>query len=188
MSNGPFYERGLYRGRIVDQGLTKASTGTVQIALKIQVMECLQPQHELEQQYERSIFMPITEKTMEYLVPKLEALGYTRDSIKYLNLNESNCHDLRGTEADFFCKHESGQDGQLREKWDVATGGGSKPLDLKPPDARELRNLDMLFGRARKAAAVPVSAPRQRTQTTAAATATAPDFPDTGVSDDDIPY
>jgi hypothetical protein len=179
MSNGPYYERGSYRCEIIDQGLTKASTGTVQVALKIKVLEGVQPPVQVDQQYERSVFLPVTERTMEYLVPKLNALGYTRDSLRYLNLNEPNAHDMRGTEAEFFCKHENDQNGQLRERWDVSTMTSSA-LDLKPPDAKEVRALDALFGRARKNGAP--ARPRQSTDTP-------PDFPQPAtISNEDVPF
>jgi hypothetical protein len=174
MSNGPFYPRGVYRCQILDHGLTKASTGTIQVAIKFRVIESVQPAGDVEAHYERTAFLPATDRTMEYLVPKLEALGYTRDSLKYLNLSEPNCHDMRGSDADFFCKHENDRNGELREKWDVATGGSGKPLELKPPDSREVRTLDMLFGKARKDS----GAPKQRT-------ASAP--PAAGTTDEEAP-
>lgn len=183
-NNGPFYSQGVYRGTIVDHGLTKASTGTVQVAIKFKVLECLQPEGDVSAQYERTAFLPVTEKTMEYLVPKLQSLGYERDSIKYLNLNEPQHVDLRGQYGEFYCKHESNQDGNMREKWDVSHGGTSKPLDLKPPDAREIRNLDMLFGKARKAAGTtkPQSAPA------ATRIGDAPEPPPWVAGDDDVAF
>jgi hypothetical protein len=146
-SKGPFYTEGRYLCEITDQGLSKASTGTVQIVLRFKVIEGTQPQHEVTQQYERTAYLSVTDRTMQYLVPKLHALGYTRDSLKFLNLTEPQCHDLRGQQADFYCKHEVGQQGGMREKWDVASQSESAPLELKPPDAKELRQLDMLFGK-----------------------------------------
>lgn len=160
MSNGPFYARGVYRCQILDHGLTKAGTGTTQIAIKFRVIEGVQPEGDVDAQYERTAFIPVTERTMEYLPKKLEALGYTRDSLKYLNLSEPNCHDMRGSEVEFFCKHENDRNGELREKWDVATGGSAKPLELKPPAASDVRTLDMLFSKARKESGA--SAPKPR--------------------------
>jgi hypothetical protein len=182
----PFYAEGVYRCEVIQQGLTTASTGTMQIALKVKVLE--DNQGPMPQQYERSVFLPVTERTMEYLVRKLEALGYTRDSFRYLDLQEANYHDLRGTVAEFYCKHESDQSGELREKWDVATGGGSKALELKPPQASELRRLDALFGRAKKAT-VGNGGPKPNGNASRPATPQQPpDFPNPlEISDDDVP-
>lgn len=179
-NNGPYYARGVYRGEIIDQGLTKASTGTVQVALKIKVLEGVSPAYDVEAQYERTIFLPVTERTMEYLVPKLESIGYSRDSLKFLDLRHPQCHDLRGTEAEFFCKHEPDQSGGMRERWDVATGGSGKALELKPPDEKEVRTLDMLFGRARKQHGTAPAPQRQPVQPQSEMPPTAP-F-------DDVPF
>lgn len=207
MSNnrGPYYERGVYRCEIIDQGLTTASTGTPQIFFKIRVLEGVHPEGPVNGQYERYCFLPITEKTVEYLVPKLEALGYTGDGLDFLDLNNPRAHDMRGQESNFFCKHESKDGGVLQEKWDVATGGGggAKDIEVRAVNQAEIRKLNALFGRAKKQAGGPTSAPAQRSaprpvaanssakQTSsrsAVATEEPPDFPDTGVSDDDIQF
>jgi hypothetical protein len=179
-SSGPFYPRGVYRGLIMDQGLSKAGTGTVQIVIRFKVLEAVQPVGDVSAQYERTAYIPVTEKSMEYLPAKLEALGYTRDSIRYFDLMNPQCHDLRGNEADFFCKHENDKNGDLREKWDIATGGSSKALELTPPDAQAVRNLDMLFARARKQTAATPARPAQRSPQAM------PSHP--GITDDDVPF
>lgn len=174
MSQGPHYAAGRYRCEITNHGLTKASTGTVQIVIKFRVLESINPRVPIEQNYERMAFLPVTEKTMEYLIPKLEALGYSRDSIRFLDLDNPQCHDLRGTTAEFFCKHEAGQDGSMRERWDVCTP--SAAMELKPPDPQDIRRLDMLFGRARKTGS-PASRPKD----------IPPSSSDEAITDDDVP-
>lgn len=177
MSNSaPFYQPGRYLCEIVDQGLTNAKTGTLQIALKFKVLRGTQPDVEVIQ-YERTVFLAVTEKTMQYVVPKLQALGYTRDALRFLNLEDPNHHDLRGTEAVMFCKHETGQDGVLREKWDVASG--SKALELTPPDPKALRTMDQLFAKARKDAGM-VSAPKNVVPAMAG--------PPLEITDEDVPF
>jgi hypothetical protein len=179
MSNnsGPFYGVGRYMCEITDQGLTAAKTGTLQIALKFKVLRCTQPEGETTQ-YERTTFLAVTENTLPYLVPKLEAIGYTRDGLKYLNLDDPQCHDLRGTGVEMFCKHENDQDGKLRERWDIASSQ-SKPLELNAPDAKALRAMDQLYGRAKKNAGL-VSKPASARPAPAAASQE--------VTLDDIPF
>lgn len=145
MANATFYAEGRYLCEIVDQGLSTAKSGNMQIVFKVKVLEGTQPARDVKQ-YERSIYLTVTEKTMEYLVPKLQALGYHRDALRFLDLSQSQHHDLRGQQAEIFCKHEEGNDGNLREKWDIASSQ-SKPLDLVAPDSKVLRQLDALFGR-----------------------------------------
>jgi hypothetical protein len=180
MANAPHYAKGRYLVEITDQGLTKASTGNFQIVLRFKVLEGTQPVCEV-QQYERTAYLVITENTVDFLMPKLAALGYDHDSLKHLNLRDPQAHDLRGTQAEFFCKHEQDRNGEWRERWDVAMGGASKPLELKPPDQRELRTLDALFGRARKANG---AAPHRMPVT--ARTAAPADY-DHELSDADVP-
>lgn len=146
-NSGPHYEPGRYVGVVTDQGLTKASTGTIQLVLKIRITEGTQPARDVEQ-YERTLFLAITDKTLPYLVPKLQALGYNRDSFAYLDKTNPQHQDLAGTKAEFFCKHEPGKDGDLRERWDVCSPSA---LDLKPPDVADVRKLDALFGKQLKA-------------------------------------
>lgn len=177
-NNGPYYAIGRYLGEITDQGLTKAQTGTVQIAIRFKVLEGTTPARQLDAQYERTAFLAVTEKTMEYLVPKLHSLGYTRDSIRFIDLTSPECHDLRNQKAEFFCKHENSQDGQLIEKWDVAMSQ-STPLELKPPDPKDLRKLDALFGAQLKKSGASKPKPTPPVQQ--------PGYSDQP-SDDDVPF
>jgi hypothetical protein len=182
MANAPHYAKGRYLVEITDQGLTKASTGNFQIVLRFKVLEGTQPQCDVEQ-YERTAYLAITDNTVEYLTPKLAALGYNHDSLRHLNLQDSNPHDLRGTQVEFFCKHEQDRNNEWRERWDVVTGGAGKPLELKPPDQRELRTLDAMFGRVRKANGA--AAPRRQ----AVSTNSAPDSAYAQeLTDADVPF
>jgi hypothetical protein len=180
-NNGPFYAQGRYLCEIVDHGLTTAGTGTVQAAIKFRVIEGTQPEQEVTQ-YERTAYLPITEKTMQYLVPKLASLGI--DSLKQLKKGGSDYRDLAGTHVEMFCKHEPQSEGQPREKWDVAQSQ-SKPLELKAVDDKALRNLDMLFGKELKNSGS-VGAPKPQAVKAPATAAAGPD-PNWGeIGDDDL--
>lgn len=181
MSNGPFYASARYRAKVLEQALGKAQTGTTQFILKVRILECLTPVSDV-QQYERTIYMAITESTMQYVVPKLQSIGYTRDSLRYLSPSEPNHHSFVGQEINVFCKHENDRNGDLREKWDIArSDGSSKPLEVTPVDKPALRNLDMLFGKALKEAGATTNKPAKPMP---------PPRPDDGmgVSDLDCPF
>jgi len=137
--------------QITDQGLSEAKTGTLQVVIKFRVLRCTQPAGEVAEQYERTVYLAVTEKTFQYLIPKLEAIGYNRDGLRFLNLEDPQHHDLRGQEVEMYCQHENDNTDatKQREKWDIAARQ-SKALDLTPADAKALRTMDALYGRARK--------------------------------------
>lgn len=178
-NNGPFYAKGRYVAEVLEQALGKAQTGTVQFVMKVKILSCLTPVSDVEQQYDRTIFLAITEKTMEYVVPKLQGIGYTRDSLKFLDANLSNHHSFVGQQIEVFCNHENDREGHLREKWDIAKQG-SKPLEVTPVESSALRSLDMLFGRAVKQSGGSAATAKPKPQPVAA-----PDPHE--ISDDDFP-
>lgn len=172
----PYYDEGLHVGEIVSQGLSKAKTGTLSCVIRVKILGIpdgpeFQPH---KQQYERSIYWYITEKTMPFIVEKLQLLEFA--GTKFSQIDPSNPYhvSLVGKQVDLWCKHEVGQNGQTQEKWDISNGG---PKPLEALDAKEMRQLDSLFGKAliKPAAATP-------------ARATAPRNDDPGITDDDIPF
>lgn len=176
-----FYDKGVYRGEIVDQALGKASTGNMQVILRFKVLSRVVGEDGEEQvpmQYERTSYMTITDKTIDRVVEQLRVLGYTRDSFRFIDKSQPNYHGLIGQQADFVCNHEPDQKapGQFREKWNVRTPRESKPLEVKPLESKELRELDRLFGKHLKAGPKPPSEP----QPAVAASE--------GVGFDDIPF
>lgn len=181
MPNGPFYPAGRYRCEIVDHGLTTAGTGTVQEAIRFLVLEGTQPAAEVTQ-YERTAYLPVTEKTMQYLVPKLAAIGI--DGLKQLKKGDPSYKSLAGTYVEMYCKHESQPGKETREKWDVASSQGT-PLEFKPIDDKALRQLDMLFGKEKKNAGSSTGG-----RPVAMASTAAQQQPDGNwqPSDDDVPF
>jgi hypothetical protein len=97
---------------------------------------------------ERTVYMYLTAKTIGFVTEKLRAIGYTRNSLRFLDPATDGYHNFEGAEVPLWCKHDS-YDGKLREKWDISTGGAGVKLD--PVDAKALRGLDVLFGKAAKA-------------------------------------
>jgi hypothetical protein len=143
---GTYYEQGAYRCEIIDQGLSQSSNGNPQIWLKIQVMESVDHPEEQLQSYDRTVFWTITDKTVNFVLDKLDALGFSGESWRQLDLNHANPQSFVGTSADFFCKLET-YEGKERERWDLSfnTGGGAQALD-----EAQSRQLDTLFGKKLK--------------------------------------
>lgn len=178
----PFYAPGDYVGSVTSQGFVKAKTGTMQFVLKFKVLgtpDPLAPESYITAptQYERSIFRSITEKTMEYFLEDLQALGFTGDSFRLLDPGTQGFHDLRGRIIDVQCQHENDVNNEAREKWSVLRGSGKK---IEAADPKELRQLDALFGKSLKGLKKDVP-PKE-----AAANGGDPRY--AGVSDDDVPF
>ena len=137
--NTYYYLKGAYKGTVLDAALSKAGTGTPTVVIRFQVEPVERSGLE---SYSRTVYLPATEASMPYLAQKLEALGFMANSL-------SKVGELSGCVGEFYCRHEADQNGVVRERWDVVTG--PKPLESKPVDPSELRRLDSLFSKARKA-------------------------------------
>lgn len=147
MANAPYYEEGLHFGQITRQGITKASTGNMQVVWGVKVLGV--PEGEASfaphnQQYERTIYWTITEKTMSFIVEKLQALEFSGSKFSQLDPNNPYHVSLVGQQVELWCKHEQGQNG-VREKWDFSNGG---PKPMEALTTAEARQLDALFGKS----------------------------------------
>lgn len=180
MPNSPYYAVGRYACKVTAQALGETSTGNPQFVLRFQVLGLVDPADPGKyiaagQQFERTHYRAITEKTIKYFLDDLKILGFDGSSFKDLDPATEGFHDFRGMDIDMWCAHENGQDGGQREKWGVARQGGS--LEVKPLEPKKLRDLDNLFGKQLKglkpgpsARPVPINAPS-----------------DMGISDEDVP-
>ena len=185
MANGPHSHVGRYACKVVSQALGEASTGNPQFALRFTVMGMVDPADPSRfipspQQYERTHYRTITEKTVPYFVEDLKLLGFTGTSFRELDPNADGFHDFRDMDVDMWCSHEKGQDGSPREKWGVARKGGSE-LDIKPLESKKVRELDNLFGKHLKGMKAAQPAPAPITSKPAPAA-------EAGITDDDIPF
>lgn len=182
----PFYEPGAFIGEVVQQGLTKASTGNTQFVLRFKVVGKPDPNDPdtLIQcaEYERTIYMTITDKTATFVVDNLHMLGYRAESFGPLDPSHANHQSFVGQQIEVYCQHEQGQSGDMREKWQLSR----KPqaIEIKPLEAKEVRQLDMLFGKALKAGTP--STPKQTQAKSLSYTAVLSDG--TEITDDDIPF
>lgn len=177
MPNGPFYAPGAYIAEVVNQGFNKAKTGNQQFVLQVKILgtpdgDSMMP---CEQQYDRTIYMTLTEKTAPYVVEALRHIGYTGNSFGPLDPSHPQHHSFVRQQIDVFCKHEADQQGTVRDKWQISTGAPA--LKVEPLTPKDIRDLDSLFGRELKskgAQPVPARAAQQANATV--------------ITDDDIPF
>lgn len=183
MASSPFYQSGRYACKITDQAMGEAGTGNPQFVLRFKVMGLVDPADPTrfipaQQQFERTFYRTITEKTIDYFVEDLKTLGFTGDSFRLLDPKVDGFHDFRGADVDMWCAHEDDPKGGQREKWSIARQGGD--FEVKPIDSKKLRQLDNLFGKHLKV--LGTSGPKSEQQP-AVAVATADH-----ITDDDVPF
>lgn len=180
----PFYDVGPYIGEILQQGLTTASTGTVQFVLRVKVLgvpagDGYTPNR---QQYERSIYMALTEKTESFVVPILQKLGFHGGSLATLDPGHPQHQSFLGDQVDLWCSHNDDGKGGTREQWSVSMEGAQR--ELVPVDPKKLRQLDALFSKSFSGSkAKPARAKEEPAPEKAYFTADSQE-----ITDDDIPF
>jgi hypothetical protein len=188
MANAPHYAKGRYVGKILNQALSKASTGTPQLVIRFKVMGVPDPKDPTAyipdpQQYERTLYRALTEGTMQYVIEDLKTLGFTGESFRLLDPSTPNFYDMTGMDVDFYCNHETGQDGGMREKWGLARAPSEFKVETLEP--AKMRELDNLFGKQLKEAFKPAAQPKAKAQTKPQPAA---EMAAVGATDDDIPF
>lgn len=152
----PFYKHNTnYVGEVVRQKLGQSSNGNAQLIVTFRIVgevDPKNPQGDLLscQGYERTVFVTITENTVDWVCDTLEALGFTGTSYAQFDQDNAGFCDVRGKQVELYCKHEPDYKDptQQREKWNVSSG---KPvMAVKPLDPAGIRKLDALFGKALK--------------------------------------
>jgi hypothetical protein len=91
---GPYYGEGPYKCRVLDQGFNEAKTGTAQFWLKFLVLERIEPFNDGIEQFSRTAYFPITEKTADRLMHDLHTLGYTGHTFDGLDPQLPNHHSF----------------------------------------------------------------------------------------------
>jgi len=154
----PDYDQGRYWGRCISQaiGESKAKEGESQgsrfVALGFQVrgkVNAADPEGHLLAcpAGERTVFLYLTEKSIERTIDELRSLGFDKDSFKFLLPETPGYVNLNGVECALQCRHETYQ-GKTKDKWSIAGGGGP---NIKALDTAGVRQLDALYGKALKA-------------------------------------
>jgi hypothetical protein len=177
------YQAGRYRAEVIQQAMGKASTNNPQFTLRIKILEAYTAPGVVEpvaQQYERTIYRVITEKSMAGFERDLEALGLEVTSMKQLDPATPGYTSVVGTVIDCLCAANE-WNGETNEKWSVAwldRAGGD--IEVTPLNPAEYRQLDALFSKSKKGGG--------KVKATAEKVKTAP-APVTGrITDDDVPF
>lgn len=185
MASKAFYDEGSHVAEIIQQALTEANTGTAQLLLRVKILGTPDGDGSYtphRNQYERSMYLALTEKTLPFVTESLEAIGYTGNTLSQLDPQHIDCISLVGKQIDLWCKHELYQ-GNEKERWQISN---RREIETKPVSSKGLKNLDLLFGRQKRAGGT------FNTQSSAAGTQTAqrhaPAQANEEITDDDIPF
>ncbi len=147
-----YYSNGRYLGRITDQALGRSKIkGTPEIAIQFEVrggIDPADPEGELLSAPigRRTVYLYITDGTYEYVLRDLATLGFDGDSFNKLDPQVLGYCDLTGKEVEFECRSEI-YEGEEREKWSVARDTTLRSIPL---DAKDVRELDALYGKELK--------------------------------------
>lgn len=185
--SAPYYEQGNYACQITAQAVTETKNGNPQLVLRFKVLGPSLGNGEYEPAspaYERTFYRVITDKTVEYVVEDLKALGYQHQSFRFLDPKTPGFQDFSGKVLEMYCKHEPDDKGNVREKWMIARS--SSGISDKPLEPKKLRELDNLFGKFLKAGAAKVAPPAAAAVGFETARHVAADG--TEITDDDIPF
>ena len=158
-------DKGRYRGRISDYGVYQSTAGQQHPTVFVSV--------ELTGRYDpatgqlvpcpaetRTYFKAITEKTIDWVLSDLKAIGYDKDGFKYLDPEVPGAVDLFGKEIDVACDHETYEDA-VRERWSIHREPTRKKVrrgELDRLDAQFTDHLRKAFADGKPAAA-PVALP-----------------------------
>lgn len=119
---------GTYKGRITKWGLTESrQKKTEQFFVSFQITGQVQDGHEVDcPSSEQTIYRPITDNTIDFLVEDLKNLGFTGTDFSLLDPETPGAHDFAGHEFEARCSHEEYL-GKMQERWSFAWAGGGTP-------------------------------------------------------------
>lgn len=137
---------GLYVGEIAEQGMEFAKTGNPQIVLKCKVISKVNDDGTYEAvpgDVFRTIWMTLTEKTVDWVAEDLKACGFTGKPSQ-IQLDGDDPISIVGTEVKLWAKQEKGLDGQPRERWSISTPRETRPVT--PVSTMDASRIDAQFG------------------------------------------
>lgn len=140
-----FYDEGLYLVRVTSNGLTKSSTGTPQAYIDVVVVGKYpenDPEAEVEpvESKKRTIFLPLTEKTIDRVAEEFASLGVVSDLSpkRIMDKSSDDFVSLADTEFKAYVSHDEYQ-GKVREKWSI-----NRRRAYEEPDDETFSKLDAL--------------------------------------------
>jgi hypothetical protein len=141
-----FYAPGKYACQITNQALGETtSTKKPQFVLQFKVLGLVDPANPANYipataQYDRTSYRVITDKTIDYFIEDLRAMGFQGTSFKHLDPKSEGFHDFVGLDLDMVCTHDT-YEGKTNEKWNIARSSDFSVEALEPAKVRELDNL-----------------------------------------------
>ena len=119
----------IYRGSIIKNGwgLGKAQTGTYQLAIKVRVAEVAKDEDDLaagfkplEKPLTKTVFLPITGGTKNFVLADLQHIGYDRKTLVSAALIPGSpaSFDFSDRPVVVQCVHDE-WNGKEREKWKI---------------------------------------------------------------------
>lgn len=148
-----FYEnKGRYRCRVTGQGLGKSKEKqTPFFFIKFEPMKLIvgpEQEEDVTRAYERTAIRYMTDKTLDYAIEDMLALGFEIDAPSQIDLDHPRSHSIVGQIVEMYCQHEN-KDGQDYERWSVAKQGGGGMV-VEPIDKSASKALDAMFGSSLK--------------------------------------
>ena len=147
-------EKGKFRGRVKDYGVFKSTAGQQHetVFVSIELIGGYTATGELGPcpAETRTYSKAITTKTIDWVMSDLKAIGFDRDSFRYLDPEVPGAVDLFDREIDVVCDHET-YNGTTRERWSIHREPTRKKLrrdELTELDARYGDKLKRVFGKA----------------------------------------
>jgi hypothetical protein len=162
MASGPFYNEGPYEGEVTKQSLgVTGEKNTPAFILTCRIVGKIGPDgvsYQVDAEYERTLYLYLTEKTKDFTLEKLKVLGFNKSSLKFLSPDVSGYVNFVGNVVPLYCKHEE-YNGKMREKWSISTPREEKPIE--PIKSQDLSKLDALFGRGLREIAAQAEPPKK---------------------------
>ncbi|MAH46991.1 hypothetical protein CMI37_14285 [Candidatus Pacearchaeota archaeon] len=143
---GLYYEPGEYWAEILNHGLTESrKLKTPQLFVTMRVLGTVNPEEPdkydpVQRQYERTIYKPLTDKTVAFVMDFLVAIGFTGERYADFDLLNGGSCDLRGNSIKVYCEHET-YNAKEQERWNLSRGSRVQPMEQTA-----VSRLDSLFG------------------------------------------
>lgn len=135
------YDAGEYEATVTGQAMSYTKNNNPQVEVICALKGCTD---ENGNQVTRTVYMPLTEKTVKNVADELERVfGYVPEKWSHLSPDNSPFVKLSG-DVVLYCKHEEYQ-GAIKERWSFSDPSrGRRPA----PEPDQLRSLDAMFGSA----------------------------------------
>jgi hypothetical protein len=142
-----FYEAGTYVFKVTNQGFSESKDKkTPFFFLEGEPIAVVanDEQQPVDQSYQRTISLYITQKTHERVIEELRNLGWEGRKFGELDLSNPKAHSFLGQEIVVQCRLEP-YDGGVSEKWELPYNAqGREP---QKSDVKVASKLDAMFGK-----------------------------------------